>query len=364
MKNRLLIFTLFIASFLLFACNTEPKQKPTKAPKNIILMIGDGMGTTQLYSAYVANKGHLSVERCKYSGFAFTYCLDALITDSGAAGTALATGFKTNRKMIGMTPDGVNVSSILKYAEQHQKATGMVVSCAVTHATPASFMANNTLRYNYEEIAYDFLKTDIDVFIGGGLDHFTKREDSLNLVDSLLARNYQMAYSMEELNVITDGKIAGLLYEKHPPYYLNGRGDMLKTGSLKVIDLLSKNDNGFFMMVEGSQIDWACHDNTSDTLVSEVLDFDRTVNAILDFAEMDRETLVIITADHETGGYSINAGDLKEGLVEGSFTTDEHTATMVPVFAFGPGAEAFTGVMENTDIFKKMMKAFNFTKNK
>lgn len=360
MNNRLSILILSIASLLITACNAVTETQP-KSPKNIILMIGDGMGTSQLYSAYIANKGHLSVERCKYSGFALTYCANDLITGSGAAGTALATGFKTNRKMIGMTPDGKEPLSILKHAEQHQKTTGMVVACAVTHATPASFIANDTLRYNYEEIAYDFLKTDIDVFIGGGLDHFTKREDGLNLVDSLLARDYQMAYSMEDVKALSNGKIAGFLYNEHPPSYLNGRGDMLKTGSLKAIELLSKNENGFFMMIEGSQIDWAGHDKSSDTLVSEVLDFDRTIDAVLDFAEQDGETLVIITADHETGGYSINRGNLKDGLVDGSFTTDEHTAVMVPVFAFGPGAEAFTGIMENTDIFKKMMKAFNFT---
>ena len=346
--------------FLLSGCNYEPQKK---SPKNIILMIGDGMGTSQLYSAYIANKGHLSVERCKYSGFALTYCTDSLITDSGASGTALATGFKTNRKMIGMTPDGQARKSILKYAEQNNKATGIVVACNLTHATPAAFVANNIARYNYDEIAYDYLKTDIDVFIGGGLDNFIKRKDSLNLVDSLLARNYQMIYSIGELNATSSDKIAGILYDNHPPLYDEGRGDMLKIGSLKAVDILKKNNNGFFMMIEGSQIDWAAHDNDSKNLISEVVDFDNTVAAMLDFAEKDGKTLVIITADHETGGFAIIDGDLKTGSVKGAFTHDDHSAVMVPVFAFGPGAEAFSGIMDNTDIFKKMAEAFHFNIN-
>jgi alkaline phosphatase len=360
MKLRISIIIFTITALFLFACNSEPQPK---SPKNVILMIGDGMGTTQLYAGYIANKGHLSIDRCNYSGFALTYCKNSTITDSGAAGTAIATGFKTNLKMIGMTPDGQAQTSILKYAEQENLATGLVVSCAVTHATPAAFVANNEFRYNYEEIAYDYLKTDIDVFIGGGLDHFNKRKDGLNLVDSLKARNYQMAYSIDELETISSGKIAGLLYDVHPPYYSDGRGDMLKDGSLKAIEILNKNKNGFFMMVEGSQIDWAGHDNSNDTLVSEVIDFDRTIDAVLDFAEKDGETLVIITADHETGGYAIIDGDINEGRVGGAFTTTNHSAVMVPIFAYGPGAEAFTGIMENTDIFKKIAKAFKIKIN-
>lgn len=351
---------LSISVIVLTSCSVEPQ---IKSPKNIILMIGDGMGTTQLYSAYVANKGHLSVERCKYAGFALTYCADSLITDSGAAGTAIATGFKTNRKMIGMTPDSLPRPSILKYAEQYNLATGIVVACDLTHATPAAFVANNLLRYNYEEIALDYLKTDVDVFIGGGLDRFIHRKDSLNLADSLLARNYKIIYTLDSIKSANGKKIAGLLYDKHPPKFDDGRGDLLKIGSLKAIEVLKKNKNGFFMMVEGSQIDWAAHDNQNDDLVSEVLDFDRTVNAVLDFAEKDGETLVIITADHETGGYAIFDGNLEKGIVKGAFTQGEHTGVMVPVFAYGPGAEAFTGIMENTDIFKKIAHAFNFVLN-
>lgn len=361
MKIKLSVLLFIIVTGILSACDNGPKLN---SPKNIILMIGDGMGTTQLYAAYIANKGHLSVEVCKYSGFAKTYSLDSLITDSGASGTAIATGFKTNLKMIGMTPDGKSHPSILKYAEQNNKATGLVATCAMTHATPAAFIANTESRYNYEKIALDYLQTDIDIFVGGGLDHFARRNDSLNLIDSLKARDYQIIYSLDELKSSTANKIAALLYDKHPPAYLDGRGNMLEVASLKTIETLNRNENGFFIMIEGSQIDWAAHDMSTTGVVAEVQDFDKTIAAVLDFAKKDGETLVIITADHETGGFSINNGNIPEGIVEGAFTQGEHTAVMVPVFAFGPGAEAFTGIMENTDIFKKMMEAFHFELNR
>ncbi|MCP4553374.1 MAG: alkaline phosphatase [Bacteroidetes bacterium] len=323
-------------------------------------MIGDGMGTSQIYSAYIANKGFLNLERCKYIGFVKTYSANSLITDSSAAGTALATGYKTNQKMLGMAPDSTNLTSILKYAETNNKSTGLVATSKINHATPAAFIANNVYRYNYEEIAYDFLKTDIDVFIGGGLDNFTTRVDSLNLLDSLKARNYEIITSLKELENTHSEKIAGLLYAAHPPSISEGRGDMLTTSSLKAIETLNKNKEGFFLMIEGSQIDWGGHDTLTSYVVEEVVDFDNTVGAVLDFAEQDGNTLVIITSDHETGGFAIIGGDISTGIVEGAFTTEHHTAVMVPVFAFGPGAEEFTGFMDNTDIFKKMVNAFNF----
>lgn len=354
MKRNLL---LLLIAFVIASCTTEIEVKP---PKNIILMIGDGMGTSQVYSAYIANKGFLNLERCKYVGFVKTYSADNLITDSGAGGTAIATGFKTNSRMIGMAPDSTELTSILKYAEANNKSTGLVASSKINHATPASFIANNVYRYNYEEIAYDFLKTDIDVFIGGGLDDFTQRADGLNLLDSLKDRNYEIIRSLDELESANGDKIAGLLYPDHPPKISEGRGDMLRISSLKAIEILNKNEEGFFLMIEGSQIDWGGHDKLTSYVVDEMLDFDKTVGAVLDFAEMDGNTLVIITSDHETGGFAITGGDISKGLVEGAFTTSNHTAVMVPMFAFGPGADEFTGIIENTDIFKKMFKAFNF----
>lgn len=331
-----------------------------KKPKNIILMIGDGMGLSQMYAALTANGGQLNMMRCDQIAIVKTSSANEYITDSGAAGTALACGEKTNNGMIGMTPDSMPLESILKLAEKHELATGMVTSCDITHATPAAFIANVPSRRMMEEIALQFLDTDIDVFIGGGRNRFLIRNDSLNLLDSLAAHQYQVVDNIPELSKINGGKLAALLYPEHPPKVTEGRADMLGIGSAKAIELLSKNPAGFFLMIEGSQIDWGGHDNNMEYVISETLDFDKTVGLVLDFAEKNGETLVIVTADHETGGLSNLEGDFKEMKAAGKFTTTDHSAEPVILYAYGPGAEHFKGFMENTDVCRLIKEQFGF----
>ncbi len=361
----LLLFSTDSSSFQLIAgnyINDEPGSDQVSHPKNIILMIGDGMGVSQIFAALTVSKNSLNIARCKYIGFSKTSSFDEFITDSGASGTAMASGIKTKNRYIGVDQNKNVIPSILEIAEENALSTGLVVTSYVTHATPAVFIAHNPDRNDYEAIALDFLKTDIDVFIGGGKKHFVDRKDGLNLIDSLVARNYNIAFDDSTLMEIDSGKIAGLLYDGHPPKFSEGRGYMLKKSSQKAIEILSKNDKGFFLMIEGSQIDWAGHDNDSKYLVEELLDFDDAVGTALDFAEKNKETLVIITADHETGGFAIKDGNIQKGTIEGAFLSDNHTAVMVPVFAYGPGAEDFIGIYENTEIFNKCMKAFGFHK--
>lgn len=359
----ILVLSLFFLVSVSAVVAQENDQDKCNKPKNIILMIGDGMGVSHIYAAMTANKGRLNLERCRHIGFIKTYSLDRYITDSGAAGTALATGHKTNNKHISVDSHGNKFATILEIAERNGLSSGLVATSYITHATPASFIAHNVNRNDYEALALNFLNTDIDVFIGGGKEHFINRKDGLNLIDSLKAHDYQVVYNIQDLHDIHKGKVAGLLYDGHPPKHSEGRNDMLERSSLKAIELLSQDQDGFFMMIEGSQIDWAGHDNDSEYLVDETLDFDKTVGAVLNFAEKDGETLVIITADHETGGYAIVDGDIEKGDVTGKFSTDRHTATMVPVFAFGPGAEEFMGIYDNTEIFDKCVKLFGFEKD-
>ncbi len=357
----------FLAFALIFsACGEagtkkelQVKEKPS-VPKNIILMIGDGMGLTQFYAAYNIKKDNTNIPRCKHIGLVVTSSANELITDSAASGTAIATGTKTDNGKIGVDSDNNELVSILKLAENHGLATGLVATAAITHATPAAFIANDPNRGNYENIAYDFLATDVDVFMGGGLDHFTKRKDGLNLLDSLKARNYSVYTDVEDISAISSDKVAGLFYDEHPPRYSEGRGDFLETASMKAIDILSKSEKGFFLMIEGSQIDWGGHANSTDYVVEETLDFDNVVGKVLDFAEKNGETLVIITADHETGGFTITEGDRTSGEITGDFSTGHHTPVMVPLYAFGPGAEEFMGIYDNTDVFKKMKAEFGF----
>lgn len=352
------------AIFLLFASLTISiisfSQEDTPKVKNIILLIGDGMGTAQIFAGLTANKGSLNIERCSYVGFHKNQAANAYVTDSGAGATALAIGHKSSNGSIGVDAKGVKHNSILETAEKNGKATGLVVTCSITHATPASFIAHQPSRQMVEEIAADFLKTDIDVFIGGGRKHFNQRNDHRNLIDELKTMGYQIANTIEEVEKINTGKLAGFLSDGEPPKMSEGRGDQLLRSTLTTLKILSQNKNGFFLMVEGSQIDWGGHANDTQYIINEMLDFDQAIGAALDFAERDGNTLVIITADHETGGFSLINGDMDTGKVEGKFTTSGHTGTMIPVFAFGPGAEKFSGIYQNQLIYDKMMQAFRF----
>lgn len=331
----------------------------TQEVKNIILLIGDGMGFTQMYSGMVANRGKLNMENFRYTGISKTSSASDLITDSGAGGTAIACGQKTYNGAIGVDPNMKPIQSILEIAETKGLATGLVATSKITHATPASFIAHVSSRNEYDSIAADFLKTDIEVFIGGGRDNFNKREDGVNLLDQLKENGYSVAATEEEMAAVKEGKLAALLTEGHMPPVME-RGDILNTATMKALDLLSQDENGFFLMVESSQIDWAGHDNNIEYMVNEVIDFDKVVGNALKFAEENPGTLVIVTADHETGGLVIDGGDAKTGTVEAKFATGHHSGVMVPVMAYGPKAEIFTGMYENTEIFNKMLEAYSF----
>jgi alkaline phosphatase len=354
------ITILILLSVLFFSCKRASEEQNVK---NIILMIGDGMGIPHIYAGMTVQHGKLSLERCTYVGLQKTYSLSSYITDSGAGATAIACGIKTVNGAIGVNMKGLPVKSILEYAEEHNLSTGLVATSAITHATPACFIAHQESREDYEKIAMDFLKTPIEIFIGGGRDHFNVREDSLNLLDSLTKRGYQVTSDINEINYKAD-KVACFTAAMHNPSILEGRGNMFPDAVAASIRYLDEKKTGFFIMAEGSQIDWEAHHNNTDGIVAEMLDFDRAVNIALDFAEKNGNTLVIITADHETGGMALTEGSISEGKVTAAFVTEEHTGEMVPVFAYGPKAELFTGVYENRNIFDKIMEAFGFIKDK
>ena len=330
-------------------------------PKNIILLIGDGMGVTQVFSGITANGGALNLMNMKQIGFSKTQSADKYITDSAAGGTALACGVKTYNGAIGVDKDGNKATSILELGEQNGKATGLVSTSAITHATPASFIAHVASRSSYEDIALDFLKTEVDVFIGGGMKHFSDRQDGKNLIAELEAKNYRVFNNLEEAASVNSGNLAVLTAPEHNDVATK-RQLKLDLATEKAITVLDNNKGkkGFFLMVEGSQIDWGGHQNDAGYVVTEMLDFDRAIAKALEFAVKDRNTLVIVTADHETGGMSLVGGDIKKGSVKTNFGSSDHTAVMVPVFAFGPGAQEFQGIYENVEIFNKMKSLFGF----
>jgi alkaline phosphatase len=355
---------IFLSALTVFFLINLSAQRKHDKPVNIILMIGDGMGVAQIYSGYTANHGQLNLFSFKSIGFSKTYSASDYITDSGAGGTAISTGNKTYNGAIGVNMDTVPVKTILEYAEEKGLSTGLVSTSAITHATPASFISHQADRDNYEAIAADFLKTDIDLFIGGGIDHFSSRKDGRNLLEELRQKGYQVVFSMDSITSVSQGKLAGLTARQHYPSIVSGRGNVLPDATQAALNNLSRNKKGFFLMVEGSQIDWGAHVNNTNTVVTEVIDFDKAIGIALEFAKMDKHTLIIVTADHETGGMSLQGGDFQLGTVEAKYTTTDHSGVMVPVFAFGPGAELFQGVQENTDLFFKMMNLFGFTPDK
>ncbi|MFC0878170.1 alkaline phosphatase [Saccharicrinis sp. FJH2] len=330
-----------------------PDIKEGKKPKSIILLIGDGMGIAEIQAGMTVNKGLLYLNYFKNTGFSKTYSADNYITDSAAGGTALSSGHKTKNGMIAMAPDSVPVETILEIAEKLGKSTGLVSTSSITHATPASFIAHQASRNMYEDIAADFMNTDFEVIIGGGYDNFAKRKDGRNLLKKFKDEGYQVMTDMNEIEKVKDGKLVGLTATGHNPPF-DERGDMLPRAAETAIDILDNNKKGFFLMVEGSQIDWGGHANNTDYIVGEMLDFDYTIGEALKFAVKDKNTLVIITADHETGGMAIAGGSYSEGEIQAAYTTKSHTGVMVPVFAWGPGSEEFRGIMDNTEIFKKM----------
>lgn len=336
-------------------------------PKNVILMIGDGMGLAQAYSAYTVNKGELNIFTMPVTGLSKTYSADKYVTDSGAGATAIAIGKKARNETIGIDSLGQPHPSLIKLAKKKGLSTGIIVTCDITHATPASFYANVEHRKQSEDIALALLEGDVDIFIGGGLDNFlsNKRKDKLSLIDSLETRGYKLVYTLDRLNSITknnnykENLLAGLLYSGHPPL-AKKRNDMLSKSLEKTLELISDNEKGFFLMVEGSQIDFEAHYHRFDNMVEEVLDFDKSVGIALEFAKKDKNTLVIVIADHETGGLTINGGDFEKGEVKHKWSSFHHTGIMVPVYSFGIGAENFTGIMENTDVFEKITSLLDF----
>lgn len=376
MNKRTLTWSVFCFLFVALACSCVQKikvfqmprpyavekitvQATKDKPRNIILMVGDGMSLATMYTAWAANRGHLNIENCQYVGLAKTYSANRMITDSAAAATAFATGRKTDNGHVGVDADEQPQASILEIAKRHGLAAGLVVTCNILDATPAVFVAKKGDRRQWDDIAAQYVAHDVDFVCGGGWKNFKNGKDGRDLTKELADKGYRLPRNIEELEKITTGKVFALLADGDLPKP-DARGDVLPRAAMKAIELLSKNEKGFFLMIEGSMIDDGGHDNQLDRLMGEVHDFDRTVGKVLKWAAEDGGTLVVVTADHETGGWTLLGGDIAAGRVKGKFSTDDHSGVMVPVYSFGPKADTFTGIFENTDLFYKMLAAYGF----
>jgi alkaline phosphatase len=357
MNRRLILINILLFSFYItYGFNNKTDKFSPNKIKNIILLIGDGMGVAQIYAGYTVNKGKLNIERASSIGFSKTQSANKYITDSGAGATAISTGCKTNNYSIGLDKDGKPRETILETAEKNGLSTGLVVTSSVTHATPAAFISHISSRNSEDSIALCYPSSGIDIFIGGGRNYFENRLDKLNLSDSLRKEGYLIVYDLKSIDTASHNNIGCLAANIAMPTYNQGRGDFLPQAVDISLKKLNRNKNGFFIMIEGSQIDWACHNRDLSYLTSEIIDFDKAIGVAFDFADANPGTLVIVTADHETMGLALTGGDILNGKVEGVFGANYHTGVMVPVFAYGESSSEFSGIYENTEIYQKMMR--------
>jgi len=336
--------------------------------KNVILLIGDGMSVATLSAARYRGagiQGRLHMDRMPVAGFVQTCSADRLITDSAAASTALASGFKTNNGVIGRTPQQENVVTIMEAAQARGLSAGLVATSAITHATPAGFAAHAYARSDQSEIALWLLKNRIDVLLGGGMAFFSpdkgKRTDKRNLLQEAADAGYEVLTQREQLLQSSSPRLLGLFADDgmttHDPE------PTLAEMTGRALAALNKNSKGFVLMVEGSQIDWANHRNDLDDAIEQTLAFDLAVREALDFAQNNGSTLVVVTADHETGGLALVGGAPDASTLEAAWTTKGHTASTVPLYAYGPGALHFSGFHDNTELpvlMARLLKIENF----
>ena len=318
--------------------------------RNVILMIGDGMGLEQVSCAWVLNHGKLNLDRFPAIGLSRTWCTNELITDSGAGGTALAAGVKTGYSHVGTAADSTDLASVLVKAKELGKKTGVAVTCHFADATPCDFCCHNEYRYNQDDLIADYVNCGVDYLSGGGLDWFTtKRKDNRDITREMAAAGYTVALTEAEL-MAAELPVIGILSPDNLPVAME-RGDLYRRTVARGLDILSREsgDKGFVMMLEGSCIDDWLHGNDIEKAMEELLDFDRTIGDVLAWAAADGHTLVVVTADHNTGSLTLQDGNLEEGRIGVAFGSESHNGIAVPVYAWGPGSDQFTGIRENAE---------------
>jgi alkaline phosphatase len=365
-NNTIIMIILLIAVVL----NIPPALRADDPlPKNIILFIGDGMGVAHITAAKTV-KGKLFLEQFPVGGFITTHASNAYITDSAAGATAIATGFKTYNGAISISPSGDTLKTVLEYAEEYGKSTGLVATCSITHATPACFAAHVRNRSDNAAIAEQIAASNAEVLFGGGLGFFlpasqgdSLRKDDKDLVALLKQSSVVITTPEEFIQLGTPDRVVGLFALEHPPA-VDQRIISLADMTRKAIDILSKNASGFFLMVEGSQIDWEAHDNESDGIIAETIDFDDAVGIGIEFAKREGQTLIVVTADHETGGYALEGGSVEmKTVTKTGFATHSHTGVMVPLLAFGPASQRFGGIHDNTFVGETLIQLIQLSGN-
>ena len=384
MKKNNIISMAVLAMFAFTSCCNEPQVK------NVIYLIGDGMGFGAVSTLLLSEDEQTGFEMAPVIGIHETCSANNYVTDSAAGGTALATGTRTNNGYVGADPDGNQLTSVLRKAQTYGMKTGIVVNTTLTEATPGAFYGGVTSRKFVYDIAKQFTESQVDLAIGGGLDHFVGRPDSLDLTATLIEKGYDVYLNWENVLETESDKFVGILplYDLHRREKNNGEASAaegqevclaaqmaslnedasrehlseptvyLEKATAKALDVLSRDhEKGFFLMIESAIIDGYGHNNDGEGMVVEMQEFNRTLRQMIEYVNQHPETLLVVTADHETGGTGVYYNGHtpgNEGPLKLRFSTSGHTGTVVPIFAYGAGAENFAGVMKNTDIPKKI----------
>lgn len=387
MKKKASVAIALLAVLAVTSCSSA-KDEPQV--NNVIYLIGDGMGFGAVTSLLLTEDSVTGFEQAPVIGLNETCSANNYVTDSPAGGTALAAGVRTKNGYCGLDPEGNRLTTILHKAQAMGKKTGIVVNTTLTEATPAAFYAGVTSRRMTYEIAEQFTESGVDVAIGSGLDHFIRRPDSLDLTATLIDKGYDVYLNWSAVLNTPSDKFIGILPMADVHRQESGRKEAgaaaghevclaarlasasedagasdlseptvyLQKASAKALDVLSRNsDNGYFLMIESALIDGYGHNNDSEGMIAEMKEFDALLRQLVAYVDQHPETLLVVTSDHETGGTWLNYTGYEVGgssPVVMSYSTRGHSGVVVPIFAYGEGAEAFAGVMKNTDIPKKI----------
>lgn len=359
------------------AIATTPKADFSTLPnfggteiRNVILVLGDGVGINHILASRLilyGPDGRMYCERLPVTGLSNTAPLDeSYITDSGAAATALATGHKTARAMIGMTPDSTPKLSIIELFRNAGYSTGIISTGQLSDATPAGFSVKSPHRSLKEQIARDMSNTNINFLMGASEIFYKKGSDGKTPIDIAKSRGYSIATNKSELMNLNSDKILALIDSMNllKDVYHRDKLPTLAEVTLKAIEILNRNKKGFFLLVEEDGTDDYSHSHDIIGVKEQMKQMDEAVKAIVDFARKDGKTLVIVTSDHETGGLNIIKANRSKSFIKIAWATGDHTPQPVPVYSIGPYSQHFSGYFENTYIPRKIAEIFNFQLSK
>lgn len=360
MKKKLSIWVL--ALMMTGIATAQEAATRAEAPvRNLIFMIGDGMGLAHLSMLEIEGAyAPTAFDRAQGVALIATRSANNRVTDSAAASTALACGVKTDNAVIGLDPAGNALESLFARASKQGMATGIAVTCFLQHATPAAFYAHAPHRNNFEKITSDLLASEVDVLFGGGRKWLKEPcSEGDSYLDAFRHKGYQVVTSLDQAAAVHSGRVLGVMADEHLDAAPK-RGNYLPRAVGKALEILPANapQTGFVLLVEGSLIDMAGHANDAQTTLEELRDFERAVSVAMDFADRNAGTLVVVVADHETGGLTIPGDEddftRAESGLHYHFSTKTHSAVRVPVYLYGTGAGQISGLMENTQLSQRI----------